>query len=63
MEIKKLHRSKENRAIAGVCGGLGEYFSVDPTLVRVIWLVLTLFSGIFPGLIAYIICIGIIPSR
>lgn len=63
MEVKKLYRSKSNRVLAGVCGGLAEYFNVDATLVRVLWLVFTLFSGVFPGLIAYIISIGIIPVK
>ena len=63
MEIKKLYRSKHNRVIAGICGGIGEYFSVDPTVVRVLWLLLTMFTGVVPGVVAYIIVIGIVPSR
>ena len=63
MEIKKLHRSKQDRVIAGICGGMGEYFNIDPTIVRVAWLLATIFTGVFPGLLAYIICIGIIPSK
>ncbi|MHB1330834.1 MAG: PspC domain-containing protein [Minisyncoccota bacterium] len=63
MEIKKLHRSKDNKVIAGICGGVGEYFNVDPTIVRVSWLLITLFTGVFPGLIAYVLAIGIIPAQ
>lgn len=63
MEIKKLYRSRENRKLAGVCAGIAEFFNVDPTLVRVIWLIMTLVSGVVPGVVAYIICIGIIPSK
>ena len=42
--VKKLYRSTDNRIVAGVCGGLGEYFDVDPTLVRVAYVVLSLFT-------------------
>lgn len=52
---KKLYRSSTNRVICGVCGDLGEYFGVDPTVVRLIW-VLIACSG--TGLIAYIIGSG-----
>ena len=60
---KRLYRSKKNMMIAGVCGGIGEYFSVDPTLIRLLWVILTVFSGFFPGIIAYIICWIIIPEQ
>lgn len=63
MEIKKLHRSKSNRIFAGICGGLGEYFEVDPVLIRLIWLLAIIFSGIVPGLLAYILAIFIVPER
>ncbi len=61
MEGKKLYRSKSNRNLAGVCGGLGEYFNVDPVLVRIIF-VLTTFAG-GPGLIAYILLALIMPEE
>lgn len=50
---KKLKRSK-NQQLAGVCAGLAEYFSLDVTLVRVVYALLTIFSAGFPGVIAYI---------
>ena len=50
---KKLYRSKKNKMIAGVCGGIAEYFDIDPTLVRLLGLVLVLSGG--AGVIAYII--------
>jgi len=46
--------------VAGVCGGIGEYFEVDPTLVRLIWVFFTLW-GIFPGVLAYLIAWIVIP--
>lgn len=56
---KKLYRSNSNKMLAGVCGGLAEYFKVDATLIRVIWAVLSCFGG--AGLLAYILCALIIP--
>lgn len=61
MEQKKLTRSN-NKIVAGVCGGLAEYFSVDPTLIRVIYAVLSFFSAAFPGLILYIILLVLMPQ-
>lgn len=57
---KKLYRSKNNKTIAGVCGGLAEYLNIDPTVIRVIWALVGL-SG--AGLIAYLICALIIPEN
>lgn len=59
--MKKLYRSKTDRKIGGVCGGLGEYFGVDSTLVRLAAVVLIFASG--AGLIAYIVAWAIIPER
>lgn len=58
---KKLYRSSKDKKIAGVCGGLAEYLNIDPTIVRVIWALLTLCAG--TGLLAYIACALIIPER
>ena len=60
---KRLYRSKKERMIAGVCGGLGEYFKVDPTLIRLLWVVVTVFTGFILGIIAYIIAWIIMPER
>lgn len=59
--MKKLFRSS-NRILAGVCGGIAEYFGVDPTVIRVLYLVLSLFSAGFPGLILYIILLIMMPN-
>ncbi len=61
MTGKKLYRSEENRMIAGVCGGLGEYFDVDPTLVRLITILLIF--GVGCGLLLYILAWIIIPNE
>jgi phage shock protein C len=58
---KRLYRSDENRVIGGVCGGIAEYFDLDPTLVRLLWVILTFSAGI--GLLAYIVSMIIIPGR
>lgn len=58
---KKLYRSRTNRKIAGVCGGLGEYMNLDPTVVRLIWVLLVFFAG--TGLLAYLIAALIIPEN
>ena len=59
--MKKLYRSVSNRMIAGVCGGVAEYVNVDPTVVRVIWAITSLFA--FVGVVAYIACALIIPEK
>ena len=59
--MKKLYRSS-NRIVAGVCGGIAEYFDVDPTLIRVVYLALTLFSVAFPGLLLYLIIMILMPN-
>jgi len=60
--MKRLYRSN-NRIIAGVCGGLGRYLKVDPTIIRFLWVLVTLFTGIFIGVIAYIAAWIIIPEK
>ena len=58
---KKLTRSKTDRKILGVCGGIAEYFDIDSTLVRVGWILITLFHGL--GVLAYFICALAMPER
>lgn len=59
---RKLRRSHTDRMIGGVCGGLAEYFDVDPTIVRVGYVLLTLFTA-FSGLLVYIILLVLIPRE
>ena len=59
--MKKLYRSS-NRILAGICGGIAKYFDVDPTLIRVVYLILSLFSAGFPGLLLYIILMILMPN-
>ncbi len=60
-EAKKLYRSKTDRKILGVCGGFAEYFDVDVTIMRIIFLVLLLCAG--GGLLAYLICALVMPEK
>ena len=60
--MKKLYRSKTNRQICGVCGGLAEYFNLDPTIVRLLAVVIGLCTAIFGALIFYIIAAVVIPE-
>lgn len=62
-EPKRLYLSNDNKKIWGICGGLGEYFNIDPTFIRILWVVLTIYSGFFPGVILYFILKLIIPSK
>lgn len=59
--VRRLYKSSINSVIDGVCGGMGEYFRVDPVLIRIIWVFATIFS-MGTGIIAYIIAMLIIPS-
>lgn len=61
MEPKRLHKSRTDRKVAGVCGGLAEYLNVDSTVVRLIWAVLFLAAG--TGFLAYILAAIIIPEE
>lgn len=58
---KKLKRSSSDKIIAGVCGGLGEYFNIDPVIIRIAWIILAFMPG-GPGILAYLVCALIIPE-
>lgn len=60
-KIKRLYRSEKDRMIGGVCGGIAEYFEVDPVLIRVIAVVLLFMSGF--GLLAYLVLWVIVPTK
>jgi len=60
---KRLYRSKNDIIMGGVCGGMAEYMEVDPTAVRLIWILITLVTGLFPAIIVYLIAWIIIPQR
>jgi len=60
---KKLTRSRDKRVLAGVMGGLGEFFGIDPTLLRLGYVILTVFSGFFPGIVGYVLAVLIVPEE
>jgi phage shock protein C len=60
--MKKMYRSS-NRILAGVCGGIAEYLDIDPTVIRVLYAVLSIFSVGFPGLLLYLILLVLIPNE
>ncbi len=59
MEDKQLRRSKTDKMIAGICGGLGKYFGLDSTILRLVFVLLLIFAG--TGLLAYLIMWLVIP--
>lgn len=60
---KQLYKSQSNKMISGVCGGLGEYFNLDPTLIRLGFVALALLTAIVPCLLIYILAAIIIPPK
>ncbi len=61
--MKRLYRSKTDKKLGGVCGGLGEYLDLDPTIARLIVLMFIFVTGIIPGIIGYFIAMWIIPEK
>jgi phage shock protein C len=61
MAARRLYRKREDKMIAGVLSGIGEYLNVDASIIRVAYVVLTFFTGIVPGLIIYLPMVIIIP--
>lgn len=59
---KKLYRSRTDKMLCGVLGGLAEYLNVDATLIRILYAALSVFSAGFPGIVLYIICAIVIPE-
>lgn len=60
---RKIYRSRTDRKLSGVCAGLAEYINADVTIIRLIWAIITFFTGIFVGFVIYIICAIIIPEE
>jgi len=60
--IKRLYLSRNDKKVCGVCGGLGEYFNIDSTLIRVVWVAISLITYVVPGILAYFIAALVIPS-
>jgi len=61
--MKTLYRSTENRVWKGVIGGLGEYLKIDSTALRLLFIILLVLTGIFPGVVLYVIAIFVMPVQ
>ncbi|MBE6816321.1 MAG: PspC domain-containing protein [Ruminococcaceae bacterium] len=61
MFMKKLYKDKKNAMLSGVCAGVAKYFDMDPTIIRLIWVFVTLVGG--SGLVAYVVCAIVIPDE
>lgn len=59
--MKKLYRSRTDRIFGGLCGGLGEYLNVDSSILRLLWLLVVIFTGVIPGIIFYLVGVLIVP--
>ncbi len=62
-EPKKLYRNTKDAMIGGVCAGIADYFEIDKTVVRVGYVLLTLFTAFFVGIVAYLVMLFIVPPR
>lgn len=60
--MKALYKNQDNKILAGVIGGLGEYFNIDPTILRVAWILVTAFTGFVPGVVTYALAVLVVPS-
>ncbi len=61
--MKRLFRSKTNRRVSGILGGLGVYWGIDPTVFRILYIFLALLVGIFPAILGYILAAIVIPEE
>lgn len=59
-KLRRLTRSQNNRMLAGVCGGLAEYFGIDATIIRLLWTIISVCT-VWPGFVAYIVAWIIVP--
>lgn len=60
--MKRLYKSKTNKVFAGIVGGVAEFFEIDPTIIRLVWVLVVIFTGFFPGVVAYIIAMLVVPE-
>ena len=62
-DMKRLYRSEENKIFGGIMGGLGEYFEIDPVLIRIIAVFVTVMTGIVPMALVYLLMIFVVPKN
>ncbi|KND48199.1 MAG: hypothetical protein AB201_01215 [Parcubacteria bacterium C7867-006] len=61
--MRKLYKSKDDKILAGVIGGIGEYVDIDPTVLRLVFIVLAIMTGVVPAILGYIVATIIIPKH
>lgn len=61
--MKKIYKSDKDKVLAGVIGGIGEYFEIDPTILRLGFILVTIMTGVFPAIIAYGIAVLVVPNK
>ena len=61
--MKRLYKSRDNRVLAGILGGLGEYFNIDPVLLRLGYIFMVAFTAFVPGIIAYVVAVFVVPEK
>lgn len=62
-DVRRLYLSSDDKKLSGVCGGLAEYFRVDSSIIRLAWVVVTLLTGVVPGVLGYVIAAIVIPQK
>lgn len=60
---KRLYRSRTDRVLAGVCGGLARYMNVDSSIVRLVWAAVVVFTGLVPGVLVYLVAMAAVPEE
>lgn len=61
--MKRLYKSKKNKVISGIIGGIGEYLDIDPVVLRVLWILIVVFTGFLPGISAYFLATLVVPQK
>ncbi|HET9174325.1 MAG TPA: PspC domain-containing protein [Candidatus Saccharimonadales bacterium] len=60
---KHLYRSRTDTVVSGVCAGIAEYLHVDPTIIRLAWIIVTILTGILPGVFVYLLAVALVPKK
>lgn len=63
IDFKRLYRSRKNRFIGGICGGAAQFFNIDPSVLRLLFVVVTFITGLIPMLITYLVGLAVIPEK
>jgi len=61
--MKKLYLSNDDSKLSGICGGIAEYLNIDSSVIRLLWIIFTLATGLIGGIVAYLLALMIIPRK